>query len=156
MLFRSPNAPKTSSSSSGSSGETEEANEEFTKKAANLVLKRLKKDLERGEVDQELLDDLGWTPEQLQKFVDRMQKELEVKPDDASPQAKARQRQFEEMLKNLNLSEKTQRRDDTNKEKQGGEGIGSVRRPPPPEYRELFESVTKGLSKKKAAEPPKK
>ena len=151
-----PNAPKTSTSSSSSSGEPEEANEEFNKEAANLVLKRLKKNLERGEVDQELLDDLGWTPEQLEKFVDRMQKELEAKPDDASPQEKARQRQFEEMLKNLNLSEKTQRRDDTNKEKQGGEGIGSVRRPPPPEYRELFESYTKGLSKKKAAEPPKK
>ena len=151
-----PNAPKNSSSSSSSTGEPEEANPEFTKEAANLVLKKLKKELERGEVDQELLDELGWTPEQLQNFVDRMRKEVEAKPEDASPQAKARQRQFEEMLKNLNLTEKTQRRDDTNKEKQGGEGIGSVRRPPPPEYRELFESVTKGLSKKKVAEPPKK
>ena len=85
-----------------------------------------------------------------------MQKELEDKPDDDSPQAKARQRQFEEMLKNLNLTEKTQRRDDTSKDKQTGDGIGPVRRPPPAEIRESFERYTKGLSKKKSAETPKK
>jgi hypothetical protein len=135
----------------------EEANEEFSREAANLVLRRLQKELERGEVDQELLDELGWTPEQLKKFVERMQRQLEEKPDDSnSPQAKARQRQFEEMLQNINLSEKSQRRNDTNKEKQAGEGIGSVRRPPPAEYRDVFESVTKGFSKKKSAEAPKK
>lgn len=146
-----------SSSGSGSSSETpDEANEEFTKEAANLVLKRLQKDVERGEVDQELLDELGWTEEQMKKFLERMQQNLEDKPDDDSPQSKARRRQFEEMLRNLNLTEKTQRRDDTNKDKQTGEGIGPVRRPPPPEYREAYESFTKGLSKKKAAETPKK
>ena len=137
-------------------GEPDDANDEFTKEAANLVLKRLKKELERGEVDQELLDELGWTPEQMKKFVERMQKEIEDKPDDNSPQAKARQRQFDEMLKNLNLTSKTQRRDDTNKEKQTGEGIGPVRRPPPAEYRQMFEGYTKSVSKKKAPETPKK
>lgn len=151
-----PSSSNNPSGSGSSSGAPEEANEEFTKEAANLVLKRLQKDIERGEVDQELLDELGWTPEQMKKFVERMQQQLEAKPDDDSPQAKAKQRQFEEMLKNLNLTEKTQRRDDTNKDKQAGDGIGPVRRPPPPEYRESFESYTKSLSKKKAAETPKK
>lgn len=152
-----PNAPNSSSGSGSNPGAPEEANEEFTKEAANLVLKRLQKDIERGEVDQELLDELGWNEEQMKKFVERMQQQLEAKPeDDDSPQAKARRRQFEEMLKNLDLTEKTQRRDDTNKDKQTGDGIGPVRRPPPPEYRESFESYTKSLSKKKAAETPKK
>ena len=151
-----PGPAGSSSGSSSNSGEPDEANEEFTKEAANLVLKRLKKEVERGEVDQELLDELGWTPEQMKKFVERMQQQLEDKPDDNSPQAKARQRQFDEMLKNLNVTDKTQRRNDTNKEKQNGEGIGSVRRPPPAEYRELFESYTKSVSKKKAVETPKK
>ncbi|RLT08228.1 MAG: hypothetical protein DWI21_08380 [Planctomycetota bacterium] len=151
-----PSSSNNPSGSGSSSGAPEEANEEFTKEAANLVLKRLQKDIERGEVDQELLDELGWNEEQMKKFVERMQQQLEVKTDDDSPQAKAKQRQFEEMLKNLNLTEKTQRRDDTNKDKQTGDGIGPVRRPPPPEYRESFESYTKSLSKKKSAETPKK
>lgn len=151
-----PSASNDPSGSGSSSGAPEAANEEFTKEAANLVLKRLQKDIERGEVDQELLDELGWNEEQMKKFVERMQQQLEAKPDDDSPQTKARQRQFEEMLKNLNLTEKTQRRYDTNKDKQTGDGIGPVRRPPPPEYRESFESYTKSLSKKKAAETPKK
>jgi len=70
--------------------------------------------------------------------------------------AKARRRQFEEMLRNLDLTSKSQRRDDTNKDKQSGDGVGSVRRSPPPHLREWWESYTKGLSKKQAAEPPKK
>ena len=131
---------------------TDEANPEFTKQAANLVLKRLKNELERGEVDQELLDELGWTPEQMKKFVDRMQQQVEDKGDDNSPAAQARRRQFEEMLRNLDVTSKTQRRNDTSKDKQNGEAIGPVRRAPPPEYREWFESYKKSVSKKQAIE----
>ena len=134
----------------GSNNETsEEANPEFTKEAANLVLKRLKDELARGEVDQELLDELGWTPEQMKKFADRMQQQLEDKGEDNSLKAQAQRRQFEEMLRNLDVTSKTQRRNDTNKDKQVGEGVGTVRRPPPPEYREWVESYTKSLSKKR-------
>ncbi|HLQ43375.1 MAG TPA: hypothetical protein VK137_01490, partial [Planctomycetaceae bacterium] len=109
-----------------------------------------------GEVDQELLDELGWTPEQMKKFVDRMQQQVEDKGDDRSPAAQARRRQFEEMLRNLDVTSKSQRRNDTNKDKQHGEGIVPVRRPPPAEYRELWEAYTKSMSKKQAAESPKK
>jgi len=117
----------------------------------------LQKDIERGEVDQELLDELGWNEEQMKKFVERMQQRLDRKPqDNDSPQERAQQRQFEEMLKNINITEKTPGRDDTIKDKQTGDGIGPVRRPPPPEIRESFERYTKSLSKKKAAETPKK
>ena len=66
------------------------------------------------------------------------------------------EKQFEEMLRNLDVTSKSQRRNDTNKDKQHGEGIGPVRRPPPPEYRELWEAYTKSMSKKQAAESPKK
>jgi hypothetical protein len=60
------------------------------------------------------------------------------------------------MLRNLDVTSKTQRRNDVNKEKQVGEGVGTVRRPPPPEYREWVESYTKSVSKKKTTEPQKK
>ena len=92
----------------------------------------------------------------MKKFADRMQEQLEDKGEDDSPKAKAQRRQFEEMLRNLDVTSKTQRRNDNNKEKQAGEGVGSVRRPPPPEYRDWNESVTKSLSKKKGTEPQKK
>ncbi|MFM7924894.1 MAG: hypothetical protein ACKPJJ_32110, partial [Planctomycetaceae bacterium] len=45
--------------------------------AAGLALKRLQKELERGEVDPELLQELGWTKDELSKFADRMQQQLD-------------------------------------------------------------------------------
>lgn len=143
-------------SGSGDSSQTEEADPEAVKHATDLALKRLKDEIERGEVDRELLDELGWTEEQMKKFVERMQQQLEDKGDDNSPAAQARRRQFEEMLRNLDFSAKTQRRDDTNKDKQSGEAIGTSRRQAPAEYREAFERYTKRLSKKQTPQPPKK
>jgi hypothetical protein len=92
----------------------------------------------------------------LKKFVDRLQQQLDGNREIDSPAAKAKQRQFEEMLRNLNLSSKSERRDDKNSNKPSGDGVGSVRRPPPSEYREAYERYTKNLSKKQGSEPPKK
>ena len=100
----------------------------------------MKDELARGEVDQELLDELGWTPKQMKKFADRMQEQLDDKGDDNSPKAQAQRRQFEEMLHNLDVTSKTQRRNDNNKDKQEedercwfeGYWAGRLARPAPP------------------------
>jgi hypothetical protein len=130
------------------SPEEDAANLEHARKATNLVLTRLKEQLERGEVDQKLLDELGWKDrkdlERLVKFLDQG---LNNREDDNSPEALAREQQFEELLKSLRLGNETGSRS-------GGAGttrrvraVGDRNVPVPPEYRKIFESYTRSLSK---------
>jgi hypothetical protein len=130
------------------SPEEEQANLEFAKKATNLVLNRLKGQLERGEVDQKLLDELGWKDQKdLERLVQFLEQGLNQRDDDSSPEAVARRLQFEETLKSLRLGNQTGSRSG---------GAGTTRRirsidnrnvPVPPEYRKLYESYTRSLSK---------
>jgi hypothetical protein len=128
--------------------EQEEANLEYARKATNLVLNRLKDQLRRGEVDQKLLDELGWKD---QKDIERLAKFLETglnsRDDDTSPEAVNRRQQFEETLKSLNLGNDTGSRT-------GSAGTSRQTRqnavrsiPVPPEYRKLYESYTRSTSK---------
>lgn len=125
----------------------EKANEEFARKASNLVLKKLRKDLDRGEVDQQLLDELGWTKEDMEKFVKRLEQQLQDPGEDDSPEAAARRRQFEETLKTLGLSAKTKKRAVASGKTTRVNEIGTRKIAPPPEYQELFEEYTKELAK---------
>lgn len=125
----------------------EKANEEFARKASNLVLKKLRKELDRGEVDQQLLDELGWTKEDMEKFVKRLESQLQDPGEDDSPEAAARRRQFEETLKTLGLSAKTRKRAVASGKTTRVNEIGTRKVAPPPEYQELFEEYTKELAK---------
>ena len=56
----------------------DEANLEYARKATDLVLERLEDQLDRDRLDPKLLDKLGWTKEEMERFVQRwraMQKE---------------------------------------------------------------------------------
>ena len=125
----------------------EKANEEFARKASNLVLKKLRKDLDRGEVDQNLLDELGWKQEDMERFVQRLEKQLADTNDDTSPESVARRRQFEETLKTLGLSSKTKLRKAAGGKPTRVNELGDRKIAPPPEYQELFEEYTKDLAK---------
>ncbi len=126
----------------------EEANLDYSKKAADLVLKRLEDDLRRGEVDQKLLDRLGWTKEDMQRFADRLRRQLDDPGDDRSAGAVARRRQFEEMLKSLDLQSTQSRRNAKTAGRRPSEGIDVPDLPVPAEYREAYEAFTKSLSKR--------
>ena len=116
------------------------------REASNLILKNLQGRLERGEVDDELLKEYGWKDlGALEKFVSRLEEQLES-ADDNSPEAQARQKEFDELLKSMALSGQTQKR---------GEGQGGVRRvdqvearrrPVPSELRQRFDAFTRSLS----------
>lgn len=125
----------------------EKANEEFARRASNLVLRKLKKDLERGETDQKLLDELGWTREDMERFVKRLERQLEDNGDDMSPESVARRRQFEETLKTLGLSNRTNKRTAKSGKTTRVNEAGDRKIPVPAEYRELFEEYTKDLAK---------
>jgi len=88
-------------------GESSAPTPEHLREASNLILKNLQERLERGDVDEELLREFGWKDlGAMEKFVSKLEEQLEAANDD-SPEARARQREFEELLKNLALSGET-------------------------------------------------
>jgi hypothetical protein len=136
--------------------EEEAANLENARKATNLVLKRLKSQLERGEVDQEMLDEMGWKGKQdVEKFVRYLEDNLKQNADDNSPEAEARRMQFEETLRNLDLGSETQRRSGSVGKERAIQQIGTKSARPPREYEKIWESYTRSLSKTGEKSEPK-
>jgi len=130
----------------------EAANLDYNRQAAELVLQRLKDDLNNDSVDPKLLDELGWTPEQLQRFTERLAKQLEKPADELSPLDEARRRQFEEMLKSLDLKQGGAKRSGDNAPQREIDQTGARRAPVPQDYKAAYENFTRNLSKRKAAE----
>lgn len=131
----------------------EEANPEFQRQAAELVLQKLKDELERGDVSPELLEELGWTKEQTERFVERMSQELNRSKTE-SPESEARRLQFEEMLKNLNVKPKASTREATEQPSREVEQVDSRRRNVPAEYRKAWERYTERLNKQRPGKTP--
>ena len=128
----------------------EEANMEYNRQATELILQKLNKQLERGEVDAELLEKLGWTQQEMKQFADRLSKHLqESKNADEAPESKARQLQFEEMLKNLDLQKSGTQRAGEKEPKRGVSQIEAKRTPVPPIYRSAYEKFTRDQARLK-------
>lgn len=131
--------------------QAEAAKLEYARKATDLVLNRIQDQLERGEVDQKTLDELGWTKADLERFADRLkQRKQTADTDDGSPEAIARKMQFEEELKQLRVGNDIRKRSES-----GGAArrttIGNKLAPVPPELRDQYDAYTRGLSKSKSA-----
>lgn len=136
------------SGGAGSEAASDEANLEFAKKATDLALKRLENELQRGEVDEDLLKELGWTKEEMQKFSKRIRKELNKQGQSENPREAAQSTQFNEMLKALNLKGGNQNRAGKDDRIRNLKGISDRRLPVPAEYREVYDAYTRSLSKK--------
>ena len=118
-------------------------------KAADLVLKRLQKDLDRGTVDKELLEELGWTEDQLKSFSERMQKQIDSLKDDPSANSKAQKlqrRRVEELLKSLDLQAAPQERVGKSDRDIEQQDTTSQRSRPPAQYKDLLELYQRSLS----------
>ncbi len=132
-------------------GPGDDANLEYNRQATELVLQKLKKDLERGTVDPDVLEQLGWNQAEMQQFADRLSKYLdESKRAEESPEAKARQQQFHEMLKNLDLQKSGSQRSGEKEPKRDVSQVQSKRTPIPPAYRQVYEKFTRDLARQKA------
>ena len=115
-----------------------------------FILQKLNKQLERGDVDAELLEQLGWTQQEMKQFADRLAKHLqESKKADEAPESKARQLQFEEMLKNLDLQKSGTQRAGEKEPKRGVSQIEAKRTPVPPIYRSAYEKFTRDQARLK-------
>lgn len=137
---------------SGSTPEGEEANLEYKKQATELVLKRLQDELERGEVDPELLEKLGWTKDELRRFSDRLNKALaESKSGDETPESLSRRQQFEEMLKGLDVNKSGTKRSGENSPQREVNQIESRHSTVPKAYRAASEKLSREVSRQKKA-----
>ena len=130
----------------------DEAHLEDARKAADLVLTRLHRELKRGEVDRQLLEDLGWTEADLRRFAQRLRNNLQAdrQPSDDSPESLARRKQFEEMLRSMNLKSRGTFRRGRSDRDDTIDGTGPRQSQPPPEYRETFRAYKRSLSRNRA------
>jgi len=133
----------------------EEANLEFKKQATELVLKRLQDGLERGDIDPELLEKLGWTEDEMRRFTERLNKYLqEAKPGEETPESTARRQQFEEMLKGLDVDKKgTTRKGDGAPSREVNQ-IETRRGTVPKEYRSAYDKFTREVNRQKSKPAP--
>ncbi|MCP4786320.1 MAG: hypothetical protein GY878_22490, partial [Fuerstiella sp.] len=117
--------------------------------AASMVLKRLQKELERGQVDKELLEELGWTEDQLKSFSDRIQQQLNSLKDESSDDdmtEKLKRRRVEELLKSLDLTSKSGERVGSRTRDREQQDTTSQRRPAPSRYKDWQKMYQKSLT----------
>ncbi|MEZ6126919.1 MAG: hypothetical protein R3C49_27695 [Planctomycetaceae bacterium] len=122
--------------------------------AADLVLKRLKQDLDRGTVDQDLLNELGWSEDQLKAFQDRMQQQLETlkqRPDADARSCCCRseqlqQQRVQELLKSLNLKDPGQDRIGRSENDVERQDTTARQSAPPARYRDRLKQYQRSLS----------
>ena len=148
-------------SSAGGSGsgmpdqpEEEGPNLDDTKRALDLALDELDSDIERGKVDKELLNKLGWSEDRLKQFSKRMREALAKSDKDADgPAEDIRERRFEELLKSLNVDSAGNRRSGNEAGDRVMEGVNTRRAKPPREYRSAWEAFRRRLSSGKVKRP---
>ncbi len=137
--------------------EPEAANLEYTKKATELLLNKLRDQLERGDVDEEWMKRRGWTDENLRKAVDNIQERMNsadsIAEDD--PASMAERRQFEEMLKDLKVKRQTRKRTSSRQNQQRVRQLDKKRALPPQRFRRRYQEFTRSLSKTQAKETKK-
>ncbi len=129
----------------GSVPDGDAANLEYARKQTDLVLEKLADQLKRKRLDEKLLDQLGWSEEDLRKFVERWQSRKEAaKRDDQS--AESARRELDEALRSLGLRrgplQQRTVKDDTLRDLSEG-----YRGPVPPEYQERLRAYNQGVSR---------
>ncbi len=122
---------------------------ESKRKAANLVLKRLEEQLQRGEIDPALREELGVTDDQLQEFTQRLKQRLADTGEDNSPEAKARRQQFNETLRNLEFDSTGTARDGGDGPRESTGGFAGPQRRPPARRRDATEAYQREINRRK-------
>ncbi len=113
------------------------------------MLKQLQDQLDRGKVDQELLDKLGWTEDDMRRFAERLQQRLSTDDEATDAGEAARARQFREMLKSLDLKTSSRERLDTFEHKETTTDFSDLRERVPQKYRGAFEKYLDKLARQK-------
>lgn len=131
----------------------DDPNLEYARKATDLVLDYLKN--QEGDPDPELLEQLGWTPDELRRFVDRWES---LRKDSVDPlRGNQDQQQLDEALRSLGLhptADRLQRGTSRDDQMQGVQDAG-VRSAPPPEYEHLYKDFMRRRGKRTTTNGPR-
>lgn len=132
----------------GETPDGEEANLEYARKQTDLVVDKLADQLKKKKIDDKLLKDLGWSEDELRRFVERWQQRRDAaNRNDAS--ADAAKKELDDALRSLGLQrDKLQQgavKKDTMRDLQQG-----YHGPVPAEYKDRLRAYNQGVSRAKA------
>ena len=119
------------------------ANEDYNRQAAEFVLRKLEDQMDRGEVDEKLLEDLGWNKQRVQEHMKWLRDGLYSRD---SKQGTTSKGQFDEVLKSLDLQSPSRLRQGRTDNKRALDGVGASRQKIPAKYRKQFKQYTRGLA----------
>jgi hypothetical protein len=126
------------------------ANLEYARKQTDLVLDKLADQLNRKRVDKDMLEQLGWTEDDLRRFVERWQQRKDAAQRN-NPAGEAARRELDDALRSLGLRRGALRQstvsDDTQRDLRQG-----YRGPVPLEYQERLRAYNQGVSRARKGE----
>jgi hypothetical protein len=132
-------------STQGEAPPADEANLDYARKQTDLVLNKLADKLNNKDVDDELLKDLGWSEDDLRKFVERWQQRKEA-ADRTDPAGEKANRELDEALRSLGLRpgklQQSIQKDDRQRDLREG-----FRGPVPAKYRDQLQRYNRGVSR---------
>ncbi len=136
----------TSPPPAGETAPGDEANLDYARKQTDLILEQLDDQLRKQEVDQKLLEKLGWSADELRRFVDRW-KNLKSQADAGGPQADEALQKLDEALRNLGLGRNRRTGFQTQSAKDKLRDLEEAYRGRTPlEYQELLRKYNKGTA----------
>ena len=126
--------------------QADDVNLDFARKATELAIKRLRDQINKGDVDQKLLDELGWEKEDLNRWV-RGYENLYRKAGAKGDQGKAAKAELDATLRSLGIHPRgTQIKNHVGDDRTRGMKE-SRRSRPPAEYAEQFRAYTQGTAR---------
>ena len=123
--------------------------------AAALAIKRLQKELERGDVDRKLLEELGWTESEIKSFADRLQKQLAQREVNTQQQKEKSisEKSFDAMLKGLDINSAGSTRKGGTDRDRDQQDTTTRQSSPPSRYKQLVEGYQRSVSGVKDGKP---
>jgi hypothetical protein len=129
----------------------DEANLEYARKQTDMVLNKLSDQLKNKKVDEKLLKQLGWSEDDLRRFVDRWQERKRAAEAGDNESGNAAKRELDDALRSLGLRQGQLRqgkvKDDSMRDLREG-----FRGPVPLEYQERLRAYNEGVSRRQPAE----
>ncbi len=121
------------------------ANVEYAKEQLNLVLEKLNDQLAKKEVDRELLDELGWSEEDLRKFVDRWRERQQAANQNATDESA--RTELEDALRSLGLKPPKIRQQTVAEEDKLRDLNQGIRTGVPLRFRDRLRAYNQGVSR---------
>jgi hypothetical protein len=120
------------------------ANLEYTRRQTDLMLDKLSDMLKDQEVDEDLLNKLGWSEDDLRSFVERWRAR---KQQAQQPDADDARRQWNDALRSLGLKSPQTERRTTRQQDDLRDLNEGVRVPVPPEFQQRLRAYNQGVSR---------